>query len=109
MTSAKSKVSQLDARLQGFVAGASKELAAKLNVPVDQIELVEASYVTWRDSSLGCPRRGMSYLQVLVDGTRIKLRGAGKIYHYHSGRNRKPSLCTTPALNEPLPSGSGDA
>ncbi len=105
----KSTPGPLDARMQAFVDSSRKDLAAKLQVLVSQIELVDASYVTWRDSSLGCPQPGNQYMQALVNGTRIKFRYAGKIYHYHSGNNKAPSLCEKPAASEPLPYGSGDA
>lgn len=109
VTKEKPKVGHLDVRMQGFVAATSKQLAAKLKVSVDQIELVEASYVTWRDSSLGCPQSGTQYMQALVNGTRIKLRSAGKVYHFHGGGSKPPTLCENPTSNEPLPYGSGDA
>ena len=109
MTQKKSAVGPLDARMQGFAEWASKDLAARLAVEVDQIELVEADYVTWRDSSLGCAKPGVQYMQALVEGTRIKLRNAGKIYHYHGGKNNPPPLCENPASNEPMPYGPSDA
>ena len=109
MTQTKPRVGPLDARMQDFVERASKDLAARLAVDADQIELVEAIYVTWRDSSLGCSRPGMQYMQALVEGTRITLRNAGKIYHYHGGKNNPPSLCEKPAPNEPSPYGPSDA
>ena len=109
MTPEKPKPGKLDARLQGYVDSSSNDLAEKLNVSEDQIELVEASYVTWRDSSLGCPQPGNQYMQALVNGTQIKLRSAGKIYHYHGGKKKPPSLCEKPDFRQPLPYGSGDA
>ncbi len=109
MAQEKPKVGHLDARMQGFVDRARNDLAAKLDVSADQIELAEARYVTWRDASLGCPQPGTQYTQALVDGTRIKLRKDGKIYHYHGSGDKPPTLCASPASNEPLPYGSGDA
>ena len=103
------EVGQLDARMESFVERASKDLAVKLAVDTDQIELVEASYVTWRDSSLGCSKPGMQYVQALVEGTRIKLRSAGKIDHYRGGKNKSPTLCKKPASIEPLPYEPSDA
>ena len=109
MTPEKPKVGKLDARMQGFVDSARNDLVEKLKVRSDQVELVEASYVTWRDSSLGCPQPGTQYMQALVNGTRIKLRNAGKIYNYHGGKNKPPTLCEKPDSREPLPYGAGDA
>ena len=105
----KPKPGTLDARLQGFVDSSRADLAEKLDVSEDEVELVEARYVTWRDSSLGCPQPGYEYLQALVNGTRIQLRHAGTVYHYHGGKNKAPALCEKPDSKSPLPYGSGDA
>lgn len=37
----------------------------------------------WPDSSLGCPRPGMMYLQVVTDGYVVLLEGAGKVHEVH--------------------------
>jgi hypothetical protein len=37
----------------------------------------------WPDSSLGCPRPGMMYLQVITDGYVVLLEGAGKLHEVH--------------------------
>ncbi len=109
MTPEKPKPGRLDARLQSFVDSSRTDLAERLNVSEDQIELVEASYVTWRNSSLGCLQPGHEYMQALVNGTRIKLSHAGKVYHYHGGKTKAPTLCEKPDSKPPLPYGSGDA
>jgi hypothetical protein len=76
---------------------AKKDLATRLNVPVDQITLISAEVVVWPDRGLGCPQPGMGYIQVQHDGLRIRLQVKDSIYHYHSGRNRPPFLCEHPA------------
>jgi len=37
---------------------------------------VEVDAVTWPDTSLGCPKPGMMYPQVLVEGVLVQLRAA---------------------------------
>ena len=78
------------------VALARADLADRLGVAPETIELVERSEVTWRDGSLGCPQPGMAYTQALVNGSRIVLRHGGVDYHYHSGRGRGPFYCANP-------------
>jgi len=95
--------------LQRLVDLAVPDLAAKLKVDESAIELVEAQYVTWRDSSAGCPKPGMQYLQVLTNGARIVLQADGTKYHYHSGGNRPPTYCAKPSSIEPLPYSPGEA
>jgi hypothetical protein len=72
---------------------AKNDLAQRLGIPLEQIELVSMEEVTWPDASLGCPQPGMLYKQVQVDGTLIRLDVAGKVYEYHSGGVTDPFLC----------------
>ncbi len=92
------------------------DLAARLNISREAIELVRFEEVTWPDGALGCPQPGMAYIQVLVDGAFIQLRADGNLYNYHSGGGRGPFLCEqsltlkgTPAkLDELIPPPGGD-
>ena len=95
--------------LQRLVDIAKTDLGVKLDVGADDIDLVEAAYVTWRDSSIGCPRPDMQYMQVLTNGARIVLRANGVLYHYHSGGSRAPFLCARPSPEGPLPHAPGEA
>jgi len=95
--------------LQRLAAIAKSDLSTKLGIDAEDIDIVEAAYVTWRDSSIGCPRPGMQYMQVLTNGSRILLRANAVLYHYHSGGSRAPFLCAKPSPNEPLPYAPGEA
>jgi hypothetical protein len=82
-----------DPFLKEMVSKARQDLARRLSVPVDQIDLLEVRQVTWRDASLGCPQPGMAYAQVLQEGLLIRL-GLGKdMYFYHNGETGDPFLC----------------
>ena len=76
-----------------LVRQAKEDLAGRLNISVDEIEMVEAQAVIWPDSSMGCPKPGMVYTQVQHDGMIIRLRVGDHIYEYHSGGGRAPFLC----------------
>lgn len=90
--------SSVDPGLRPLVDRAVADLAERLGVEEARIEVVSAELVVWPDSSLGCPRPGMQYLQVLTDGSRIRLSHDGTIYHYHTGGNTvTPFLCENPA------------
>ncbi len=70
------------------------DLAERLGIEgADEIVVVIAEDVTWRNGSLGCPEPGMSYTQALVDGFRVILEVEGAQYPYHSGRGQAPFLC----------------
>jgi hypothetical protein len=78
---------------ESFVATAVADLAERLGVDPDAVEVVSADAVVWPDAGLGCPAPGMSYAQVQVEGTRIVLAHDGGEYPYHSGGSRGPFLC----------------
>jgi hypothetical protein len=83
----------LDSANQAIATQAKQDLANRLSVSTDQIDLVEVRSVTWPDGSLGCPQPGTMYTQMVVDGLLIRLRARGNIYEYHSGGPREPFLC----------------
>ncbi len=82
-----------DAVTEAVVTQARDDLVRRLSVAAAAIELIEASTVNWPDSSLGCPRPGMMYAQIVVEGLRLRFRVLGKVYSYHAGRNSPPFLC----------------
>lgn len=95
--------------LQELVMQAKEDLAKRLSIEVDRIDLVEVRAVIWPDSSLGCPQPGMVYIQVRRDGSLVRLRVGKRIYNYHSGGSRPPFLCEQATKDDSLvsPPGSG--
>ncbi len=94
--------------MQRLVDMATANLAAKLGIEKTDIQVAEAGYVTWRDSSIGCPQPDMQYLQVITNGSRIVLKANGAVYNYHSGGSVPPSYCSKPATQKPLPYEHGE-
>lgn len=84
---------------------AREDLAARLEIDADRIELTRFDEVTWPDGSLGCPRKDMRYKQVLVNGSLIVLTVDSVDYHYHSGGGRPPFYCANPT--PPVPGDGG--
>jgi hypothetical protein len=82
-----------DPTLQKLVMQAKEDLAKRLAISVEQIDLVEFQSVVWPDKSMGCPQPGMAYIQVQQDGMLIRLLTGGRVYEYHSGGNHPPFLC----------------
>ena len=76
-----------------MVSLAKQDLAQRLSIGVEQIEVLEARFAVWPDTSLGCPQPGMAYLQVQRDGSLIRLSVEGRVYEYHSGAGRPLFLC----------------
>ena len=81
------------AGLQKLVGDAKEDLAARLSISPEQIDLVEFRAVVWPDGALGCPQPGVAYTQVQVEGLLIRLRAGKQIYPYHSGGGTPPFLC----------------
>jgi hypothetical protein len=78
-----------------IVAPAIDDLAGRLGISPDDIEVVSAEEVTWPDGSLGCPEPGVSYTQALVDGSRAVLRYEDRAFVYHAGPDDQPFLCAS--------------
>jgi hypothetical protein len=72
---------------------ATADLAERLGVSVDDIQVAQVEAVVWPDGSLGCPEPGSMYTQALEDGMIIRLSVDSQIYQYHSGISRGPFLC----------------
>ena len=80
----------------GAVQDAVQDLSRRLGVDPSEIDVVSADEVTWRDGSIGCPRPGMMYPQVLTNGSRVVLEVDGERYEYHAGGRRSAFLCENP-------------
>ncbi len=90
--------------IERIVEAAKSDLAGRLDIDPEDIAVVEAGEVTWRDSARGCPQPGTSYLQVLTPGYLIRLQVGGIGYEYHAGADGTPFYCLNP---EPPAEGGG--
>jgi hypothetical protein len=86
-------VSGVDPALAPHIAAATADLASRLGVATDSIEVAAAGVVTWPNTALGCPKPGMAYADQVVDGSLIILRAGGREYRYHAGGKTNPFLC----------------
>jgi hypothetical protein len=72
------------------------------------IQLVKAEAVVWNDASLGCPKPGEFYIQILVEGYWVVLQVEGVEYDYRASDSGNFILCegnnmppiTTPETGE---------
>jgi hypothetical protein len=67
---------------------ARRDLATRLGVDPAGVKTASVQPRSWPDASLGCPKPGMSYAQVVTPGFLIELEAGGKTYRYHSDRKR---------------------
>jgi len=98
--------------LDPLVSIAVQDLAQRLDISEDEIEILEVRKVVWPDASLGCPQPGTVYAQIQVDGLLIRLSAGGRMHFYHSGGTQQPFLCeetsqlvpkATPKVDEFIP------
>lgn len=69
------------------------------------ISVIRAQAVTWSDGSLGCPVKGMSYTQALVDGYWVVLDAGGQQLDYRASTSGSFKFCAVGGLP---PVGPGD-
>jgi hypothetical protein len=86
--------------LQKLIALATEDLAKRFSVTADQIQFTAAAEAAWPDSSLGCPKPGSSYLQVLTPGYLIRLQALDRTFEYHTDKKSLVIYCENPS---PLP------
>lgn len=79
---------KVELKAENLVSLAKKDLGQKLGVNKEEIRLTKVEAVDWPDTSLGCPKPGMFYAQVITPGYKITLEGGGKSYIYHSDYKR---------------------
>jgi hypothetical protein len=70
------------------VALARRTLALKLDVTLEAVRLMSVAPAQWRDSSLGCPERGMVYMPVLTAGYKVTVAHADRQHVVHVAGER---------------------
>ncbi len=83
------------------VLAARRDLASRMGVAVEDVQMMEFQAVDWPDSSLGCPEPGKMYLQVITPGYRVVLQAAGQTYEYHTNQGNRAVLCEKGATGLP--------
>ena len=79
--------------LNGQIKFSKEDLAQRLDVPPESVELSGARQVTWRSGALGCPEPGMNYTEALVPGAVIYLQVDNTIHAYHAKFAGEPFYC----------------
>ena len=79
--------------MDAILADASSRSATK-----SALTVIRAEAVTWSDGSLGCPEKGMSYTQALVDGYWVVLDSGGLQMDYRAGTGGGFKYCAIGGL-----------
>lgn len=72
---------------------AIQALANDLQIDAGSITVNTVEPRRWNDGSLGCPRPGAVYPQVITSGYLIVLETDGQLYEYHTDRDRQVIRC----------------
>ncbi len=92
-----------DPSSQKLIQIATKSLAQKLQIDIEQIQLISVEAMTWPDASLGCPQMGVMYAQVVTPGYKIVLETGGRQYPYHTDDKERVVLCAVRSGGEYFP------
>lgn len=88
---------------------ALEDLAQRLSVPTEEIDVLSVEAVDWPDSCLGVPVPGQACLQVITPGFRISLWHAETTYVYHTDSLETVVLAETiEDKQDPLVTGTSD-
>jgi hypothetical protein len=63
---------------------ARADLARRLGIDTEAVELVELTSVTWPDTGMGCPEDEGGYESIAVPGYRLVLRADDEEHIYHA-------------------------
>lgn len=80
-----------------------QDLASRLGIEPDGVEVSASRPVTWRSGALGCPEPGFAYTEALVPGILIELRVDKVTYRYHARRGGQPFYCPGNRAEQPAP------
>lgn len=75
------------------VSLALRQLTDTLNCDAQAVNVVSVEEMEWSDSSLGCPKPGMMYMQVITPGYRVTLEHDGQRYTFHTDRSHRAVRC----------------
>ncbi len=82
---AEQKAQDLDADEKRALDLALEALGREVNLSKLELTRQRVYAVEWPDSSLGCPQKGRSYLQVVTPGYMVSLAANGESYTVHVG------------------------
>ncbi len=86
-----------EVRSQPRVAAAIADLAVRESVRPEEVVVAASTPVTWADGSIGCPRPGMVYPQVQVEGELLILRVGTGLFQYNSRGAGPFRYCADPS------------
>jgi hypothetical protein len=72
---------------------ARTEAAARMGVPVEQVQVLSMEPTEWPDTGLGCPHPGFRFAEVTIPGYIVQLDVAGTALTYHTDAGLRAIAC----------------
>jgi hypothetical protein len=85
--------SSSNADAQASTQAAVSDAVAHLGVTPADVHVDHVEAREWGDTSLGCPRPGLMYSQVVTSGFLIVVSAGNKVLEYHSDARGRVVLC----------------
>jgi len=60
------------------------DAAQRGGVAREQVQVISSTAQTWSDGSLGCPKPGENYIQVMVEGFQVIVQAGGRALDYRT-------------------------
>jgi hypothetical protein len=76
-----------------LVQRAIEDAARTTGVEPGSVRVLSVEARDWPDASLGCPKPGMMYAQVITPGFLIALEAGGRRLEYHADSDRRLEQC----------------
>jgi hypothetical protein len=86
-----------DVATSALIQAILADAASRLGVSPDQVIIVAIEPVDWPDTSLGCPKEGEFYAQVITPGYRVIVATGDRRLEYHTDRAAHFVLCERPS------------
>ena len=68
-------------------------LGEQFKIAAGAVTVKEVTPMTWPDASLGCPRIGVMYIQVVTPGYQVVLDADGHTFTFHTDAKDRVVLC----------------
>ena len=82
------------------VYAAREDLARRLNVPLERVEVVSEKPMVWPDSNMGCVRVGVRMDKVTTKGSQLILIAEGQMHYYHARPGETYQFCEMPSTKK---------
>jgi len=93
---------KLSPELQTVADNAMNILTTTLDVTPEDVTILKIQHVDWSDASLGCPKEGYMYAQVITPGYLVKAEVNGEEQAVHMNEKGNGVVCPPDRAKPPI-------